>query len=83
MMFGVPMGISTQDVEIDAVLLKYYASERLTHCLQVDEQQLKKQLEEINVIIKVREKLSVKFPVSHNVTQLNQALLFILDLNKF
>lgn len=33
-------------------------------CLQVDEQQLKKQLEEITVIIKVREKMSTKFPVS-------------------
>lgn len=33
-------------------------------CLQVDEQQLKRQLEEITVIIKVREKLNTKFPVS-------------------
>lgn len=32
--------------------------------LQVDEQQLKKQLEEITVIIQVREKLNTKFPVS-------------------
>lgn len=33
-------------------------------CLQVDEQQLKRQLEEITVIIQVREKLNTKFPVS-------------------
>ncbi|KAF7666046.1 hypothetical protein LDENG_00118330 [Lucifuga dentata] len=33
-----------------------------TFIFEVDEQQLKKQLEEITVIIKVREKLSTKFP---------------------
>ncbi|XP_037631007.1 arf-GAP with Rho-GAP domain, ANK repeat and PH domain-containing protein 1-like isoform X4 [Sebastes umbrosus] len=33
-----------------------------TRIFEVDEQQLKKQLEEITVIIKVREKLSTKFP---------------------
>ncbi|XP_074535339.1 arf-GAP with Rho-GAP domain, ANK repeat and PH domain-containing protein 1 isoform X2 [Halichoeres trimaculatus] len=38
-------------------LIQYY-----TLIFEVDEQQLKKQLEEITVIIKVREKLSVKFP---------------------
>ncbi|XP_076002234.1 arf-GAP with Rho-GAP domain, ANK repeat and PH domain-containing protein 1 isoform X2 [Genypterus blacodes] len=33
-----------------------------THIFEVDEQQLKKQLEEITVIIQVREKLNTKFP---------------------
>lgn len=34
-------------------------------CLQVDEQQLKRQLEEITAINQMREKLNTKFPVSH------------------
>lgn len=49
--------------------------ENVHTCLQVDEQQLKKQLEEITVIIQVREKLNTKFPVSHTHTCMQQILM--------
>jgi len=62
-------------------------------CLQVDEQQLKKQLEEITVIIKVRETLNTTFPVSHTLSRKNTPVLFShvyacrcvlqLDINAF
>lgn len=35
-------------------------------CLQIDEQQVNKQLEEIRCIIEMRKKMNTAFPVSHS-----------------
>lgn len=39
-------------------------SERVNICLQVDEQKLRRDLDEIRFIIKLRDNLNTKFPVS-------------------